>query len=116
MQNQICIPQINSDKDALSSYIDWTYCLQNKQNELVQKYATKMFRGWTCTLWNGKENMNARKDQSRRNQTSESKLGAEGICNGGFFWQQYTYGDKIYIIAFLWLIIKVNRYVFHVFS
>ena len=33
----------------------------------------------------GMENMNARKDQSRRNQTSESKLGAEGICNGGFF-------------------------------
>ena len=31
MQNQICIPQINSDKDALSSYIDWTYCLQNMQ-------------------------------------------------------------------------------------
>ena len=37
MQNQICIPQINSDKDALSSYIDWTYCLQNMQNELVHK-------------------------------------------------------------------------------
>ena len=55
-------------------------CRMNWFINMLQKCSTG-----ELVLWNGKENMNARKDQSRRNQTSESKLGAEGICNGCFF-------------------------------
>ena len=53
MQNQICIPQINSDKDALSSYIDWTYCLQNMQNELVHKCSAGelVLSGMEMKIW-----------------------------------------------------------------
>ena len=53
MQNQICIPQINSDKDALSSYIDWTYCLQNMQiiNHIKCSAGELVLSGMEMKIW-----------------------------------------------------------------
>ena len=113
MQNQICIPQINSDKDALSSYIDWTYCLQNMQIiNMLQKCSAGelVLSGMERKIWMQEK---IKVDETRLVKASSV---LKEFAMDVFFWQQYTYGDKIYISAFLWLIIKVNRYVFHVFS